>query len=148
MEFLYPEKRIGYEKVRHLMLAVIKYLCAPVRMFTLSRIRIFICTCSVKKSKTVCIFREMCRYPVKNYPNSFAVHIIHKIHKVLRSTVSGCRSIISGYLISPRAVKGIFRYSHQLDMGISHMLYIFCKFMCKLPVIKKSVLCSVILLLP
>ena len=42
----------------------------------------------------------------------------------------------------------IFRYSHQLDMGISHMLYIFCKFMCKLPVIKKSVLCSVILLLP
>ena len=65
-----------------------KYFRTPVRMFSLARICILIYAASVKISQSVCVLREMCRYPVKYYTYSFVMKIIHKVHKVLRTSVS------------------------------------------------------------
>lgn len=88
MKSVYPEKRISYKEVADLILLVIKYLRTPVRMFSLARICILIYAASVKISQSVCVLREMCRYPVKYYTYSFVMKIIHKVHKVLRTSVS------------------------------------------------------------
>ena len=60
------------------------------------------------------------------------MEVIDHPSKILRRTVTGRRSIISGHLIAPGAVKRIFRNSHQFDMRIAHLFDIgterFCKF--------------------
>ncbi len=41
MILFHPEQRIGYEEIFHLIHLIVEDLCSPVRMFSLSRIRIF-----------------------------------------------------------------------------------------------------------
>ena len=64
MIFFNPEQSIGNEEISYLVLAVVKYLGAPVGMFAESGIGMLIKACSVKLCKSVCILGEMCRYPV------------------------------------------------------------------------------------
>ena len=89
-------------------------------MLSLSRILVFIQCCTVKTSQSKLILRKMCRYPVQNNANAMIMHIIHKIHEVRRCTVSGCRSIIAGYLIAPGTIKRMLRKTDQLHMRITH----------------------------
>ena len=58
-------------------------------------------TAAVKFRKSMRILRKMRRYPVKNNSYSILMKLIHKVHKVLRRSISRCRSIIACYLISP-----------------------------------------------
>ena len=101
MEFLNPEKCIGDKEVGYLISAIIKYLCSPLGMLTFSRIGVLILTAAVKFRKSMRILRKMRRYPVKNNSYSILMKLIHKVHKVLRRSISRCRSIIACYLISP-----------------------------------------------
>ena len=148
MELINPEHSIGNKEIRYLILAVIKYLSSPIRVFALSWICIFIYTASVKVRKPMCIFWKMCWYPVKYYTNILAVHIIHKIHKILRTSVSCCWCIISCNLITPWTIKRILGNSHKLYMCISHIWYILGKVWCYITVIHITVLCTIFLLLP
>ena len=88
MELVHPEHSVGNKEIRHLILAIIKHLGSPVRMLSLAWIRIFIDTAAIKISKSMGIPWKMSRNPVKNNANSLAVHIIHKIHEILRSSIS------------------------------------------------------------
>ena len=66
---LHPVKGICDQEVLNLRASVIINLGTPVRMFSLSRICVLIHCGSVKVRKTMGIFREMCRYPVKDNSN-------------------------------------------------------------------------------
>ena len=63
------------------------------------------------------------------------MHIIHKIHKVIRCPIAAGRTIVSGHLISPGLIQGMLHHRHQLHMGVTHFLYIFRQANCDLPVI-------------
>ena len=85
---LHPEKCVRNKEVLHLRSSVIINLCAPVRVLSLSRIFMFIHSRSVKVCKTVRVFREMSRNPVKNDADFLSVQIIHQVFEILRCSVS------------------------------------------------------------
>ena len=66
MELLDPVKSICNKEVFHLIFAEIKNLGPPVRMLSLSGIRILITAGSVKLRQTMGILREMSRNPVQD----------------------------------------------------------------------------------
>ena len=80
----------------------------------------------------------MCRNPVKDHADPMLMHIVHKIHKILRSAISRSRRIITGHLVSPGAVKRMLHHRHQLNMRIPHFGYILRKHHRKLTVIVKT----------
>ena len=125
MVMLDPEQRISDQEVPHFRFSIVKDLRAPVRMLTLSRVRIFISRGSVKISESVGISREMSRYPVKDDTDLIAVQIIYHIRKVFRCSIPGRRCIVPGHLVSPGSVKRMLCHSHQLYMGIAHLFHIF-----------------------
>ena len=134
MALLHPVKGIGDQEVLDLRTTIIIDLGSPVRMLTLSRICMFIYSCSVKIGKSMGIFREVGRYPIKNNAYLLTVKIINKIFEILRSSITGCRCIIAGYLISPGTVKRMFGNTHKLNMCIPHLFNILGKLRCQFSV--------------
>ena len=101
MELLDPEQSICREEVCHLIAAIVKYICAPVRMLSSSWIRMLIERHPIKTSKSVRIPRKVCWHPVEDNTDSLAVHIINEIHKIYCITISAGRCIIIGNLVAP-----------------------------------------------
>ena len=65
------------------------------------------------------------------------MEIIHEITEIIGGAVAGGGGEITGHLIAPGAIKGIFQKTHDLHMGISHFFYIVGKLFGKLPVGKE-----------
>ena len=101
MTLFNPVECIGNQEVFDLRTAIVINLGSPVRMFSLSRIFMFIYCCTVKICEALCIFRKMCRYPVQNNSNLITVQIIDHILEILNRTITGGWCIISCDLISP-----------------------------------------------
>ena len=140
MKIFKPKQCIGNQKVLHFILTVIEYLCSPVRMFSLLRICIFKCRCSVKVCKSMCISWEMCRNPVKNHSDFVLMKIINHICKIFRCSVARSRRIIACYLISPGTVKRMLCNPNQLNVSIAHLFHILCNLTGKLSVIIESLI--------
>ena len=66
MVFFYPVESIADKEVFYFIFAVIKDLCAPVRVLAFAWILVFKKRMSVKISQSMGIFREMGRNPVKD----------------------------------------------------------------------------------
>ena len=107
-------------------------------MLSFSRICVLIQTGSVKLCQSVCISWEMRRNPVKNNTDFMFVQIVYQICKVLRRSITGSRCKVSGYLIAPGTIKRILGDSHQLNVSISHLFYIFGQFHCQFTVCIES----------
>ena len=142
--FLDPEQRVGDQEILHFILAVIKNFCPPVRMLAFSGVCILICGGSVKVSQPMGVLWEMGWHPVKDHTDLILMHVIYKILEIFRRSVPGRRGIIPCYLVSPGTVIGMFRYAHQLHMGVPHLFDIVCQRMSQLPVVIESVLIPVI----
>ena len=137
MILLRPVKRIGNQEVGHLRTSVVVNQSTPVRMRALAGIPVLINTGSVKAGQSIGIPREMSRNPVQNHADSLTVHIIHKVHKIIRRSVTAGRCIVAGYLISPGSVQRMLHHRHQFYMGIAHALNIFSQTRRNLPVVIK-----------
>ena len=57
-------------------------------MLALSGVCIFVEGCAVKSCKTVLVFGEMSKHPVKNHADSCSVTAVNKFHKVVGSAKS------------------------------------------------------------
>ena len=137
MILLSPVKCIGNQEVCHLRTTVVINQSTPVRMRALAGILVLINTGSIKAGQSIGIPREMSRNPVQNHADSLTVHIIHKVHKIIRRSVTAGRCIVASYLISPGSIQRMLHHRHQFYMGISHALYIFSQTGRNLPVIVK-----------
>ena len=134
---LCPVQGIGNQEVFHLRPAVIVDQSAPVGMAALPGIQMLIQAGAVKGCQSKGVSREMGGHPVQNHADSLAVHIVHKIHEVLRGAVPGRRRIISRHLVTPGFIQRMLHDRHQLHMGISHILHVPGKHRGDLPVIVK-----------
>ena len=135
MVFFCPKQCIGYKEILYLGTSVIVDQSSPVRMHTLPGVQMLIKAGSVKGSQSERILREMGRHPVQDHADSLLMHIIHKIHKVLRGSVPAGGRIITGHLIAPGSIKRMLHNRHQLYMSVSHLFNIFCQHGRDLPVI-------------
>ena len=100
----------------------------------LSRIQVLIEAGSVKAGQTEGILRKMRRHPVQNHADSLLMHIVHKIHEVLRCTVARRGCVVSGHLITPGFIQRMLHDRQQLHMGIAHLFYIRSKHRSQLPI--------------
>ena len=85
---------------------------------------------TVKPSQSMGILGEMRRHPVNDHTDALMVHVIHKAHEVRRRTITGCRCVVAGHLISPGRIIGMFHDGHQLHIVITHFLHVFGKLKC------------------
>ena len=137
MVLVRPEQRIGNQKIGYAGTAVIVYQSAPMGMGALPGVHVFIDAGAVKHSHSIGIPWEMGRHPVKYDADSLSMHIVHKVHEILRSTVTAGRGIIPCYLITPGFIQRMLHHRHELHMGVSHILYVFRQPWGQLPVIIK-----------
>ena len=105
------------------------------RMRTLTWIIVLIQAGAVKTAKPKGITRKMSRYPVKDHADPLLMHIIHKIHEILRCAIAGSRCIIPSHLISPGTVERMLHDGKQLDVGIAHLFHIICDHRSQLAII-------------
>ena len=82
-----PELSRAHQEGSDLVSTVVKNLRAPLFMFALSRVGIFVARLAVKIGKTVRISREVSRNPVKNDTDTVLMALIDKIHKIVRRSV-------------------------------------------------------------
>src|ERR1700688_5242772 len=72
---------------------------------------------AVEVRQTVGIGREVRRYPVENHGDAVLVQVIDQIHEILRRAVARCGSEITGGLISPGTIEGMFHHRQEFDVG-------------------------------
>src|SRR5690606_16287694 len=94
-------------------------------MVSPSAIRMLIKMRTIKKAKAVRIFGKMGRYPVQDHPDPILVEGIYQKLKFLRFSETGSWRKITGQLIAPGGIIGIFHNGHKLYMGEVHPLHIF-----------------------
>ena len=82
-----PEFGRAHQEGSDLVPTVVKDLGAPLLMFALSRVGVFVAGLAVKVGKTVCVSREVGRNPVENDTDTVLVALIDKIHKIVRCAV-------------------------------------------------------------
>ena len=148
MIHIIPVECISYQEVLHLGLSVIKNLRSPVRMLSETRIRVLVACFAVEIGKAMGIFWKMCRHPVQNHTDSGIVQDIHHFHKVLRTAVARSRCKVARNLIAPGAVKGVLRNTHELHMGVAHIVAVFRKISPRLLIADEAVSFGISLALP
>ena len=88
MALFHPVKGIGDQEILHFRAAIIIDLRSPVRMFSLSRVCMFINSCSVKVHQSMGILRKMGRYPVQDNTDLMLMEIIDHIFEILRCSIA------------------------------------------------------------
>ena len=119
-----PEGSAAHQEAQHLVAAEVKDSSAPVGVFVFQRIRIFIAESTVKLIQAVGVFGEVGGNPVQNHSDAGFVALVDEIHKSMGSAVPGGGGKVTGDLIAPGGLVGIFSDGHQLDVSVTHLLHI------------------------
>src|SRR5690606_18438473 len=122
MVLIQPKYGIADQKGPHLVPSVIKDQAFPIGVVAPSPIGMLIKVGSIKKTKTVGIFRKMGRHPIQDHPYAPLMELIDQQFKVLWLAKTGGWCKIPCYLISPRRVKGVFHDRHELNVGKAHFI--------------------------
>ena len=124
MVLLNPEQRTGYQEAFHFRHTKVEHHGAPLFMLTAAGVGVLIAGGAVKHVQAVSILGEVGGHPVQDHTDTGRVQLIHKLHKVVRGTVTAGGGKVTADLIAPAAVKRIFRNGQQLHMGIAHIFNI------------------------
>src|SRR4029079_1784947 len=103
------------EKRPHLVPAVVEDQRAPVLMFSLARIGMFVERRAVELGEAVAIFREMAGNPVQNHAQPVTMTLIDEIAEIVRRAEPAGWRKKADHLIPPRAGKRMLHHRHQLD---------------------------------
>ena len=101
VKFPYPVECVGYEEAPDLALAVVKGLCAPLRVFGQQRVGGFVQRGAVKAFKAEAVLRKMRRDPVQNDADTVDMHGVNKIAEVVRTAIAAGGGVVAGHLIAP-----------------------------------------------
>ena len=121
---LRPVQGVGDQEILHLGTAVIVDQRSPVGVAALAGIEMLIQAGAVEGRQPEGIPRKMSRHPVQDHADALAVHIIHKIHEILRRAIARGGRVVACHLIAPGLVQRMLHDRHQLHMGIAHILHI------------------------
>ena len=61
-------------------------------------------------------------HPIENHPDAALMEQVNQEHQILGRAVAARRRIVTGRLVTPRAVKGMLHEGKELDMGEAHPL--------------------------
>ena len=132
--FLRPVDGVGDEKALHLVAADVKAACAPGLVLHAILTLKFVERCAVEFVQPVFILREVGGDPVEDHADPRAVCRVDQCHEVVRRAEARGRRIVAADLIAPRAVEGMLRHRHQLDVRVTHVADVGNKLVGKLTV--------------
>ena len=124
MVFVQPAERASDQEIADFITSEIEDIRAPVELFALPGVGMFIQRRTVETPQRKRVFREMRRHPVEDHPDPVPVHGIDEISEILRRAVPCGRRIKTAHLIAPRLVQRMFAHRQQFHMGITHFLHI------------------------
>src|ERR1700730_1359632 len=97
MVFVEPEQSVCDQEVPNFAPPEVKNECAPIAVFALPRISVFVKTCTVKLSQPESILGEVTRNPVQDDSDSLLVTAIDEMAKFVRiSKTARWRGITGG----------------------------------------------------
>ncbi len=116
VEGLEPVQRVGQQEVADFVPAVIEDERAPVLMFALTGIGMFVQRGPVEARESVRVLREVSGHPVENHADTGEMTGIHKRAKFIRRAESTRRRKKSGDLVAPRRIVRMLHDGHQFDV--------------------------------
>jgi hypothetical protein len=122
--FLEPEERVRQQEVAHFVPAVVEDQRAPVAMFALTRIGVFVQRRAVELRQAVSVLREMPRDPVENHPEAGLMAGVDEQLEILGRTETAGRREKSEDLIAPRSGERVFHHRQQLDVSEAHLRHV------------------------
>ena len=94
---------------------------------------------AIEVSQGMAIRREVRRHPIQNHTDSSLVQVIHKIHEILRRSVTTRRREIPGGLIAPRTIERMFGHGQQFHMREAHARDVIRKLRRDFPVAQRTI---------
>src|ERR1700730_1319113 len=107
MVFIEPEKSVCDQEVAYFAPTEVEDQRAPVAVFSLPRIGVFVKPGSVKFSQSKGVLGEMARNPIQNNSNVLLVATIDEMTKLVRIPKTTRWRIVPGDLVTPGTVKWI-----------------------------------------
>ena len=140
VELVYPVKRARNEKRAHLGLAVVEGHRAPLRILRAERIGRLVKRRAVEVGQAELVFGIMRRHPIKNDADSALVQLVDEIAEVVGHAIARRGRKVTGNLVAPRQVEGVFANAHELYMRVAHEGCIFSQVVRVLAVVQIAVL--------
>lgn len=119
-----PEDGVADEEVSYFIAVEVEDLGAPVRVFSLAGVLVFIETGPVVAGQSPGISREMGRHPVDDDADAGLVEGLDKFHEIAGCAVPRGGGEVARCLIAPGTVKRMFRDGQEFDVGEAHILHV------------------------
>jgi hypothetical protein len=106
-----------HSRAIHVVLVQPEKSIAPVGIFSLARIGLFVQVCAIEIRQAGFILGEVGPYPIQNHANAALMQMIHQAHKVGRfsEAAGGCK--IPRRFIAQRTIERMFGDRKEIDVG-------------------------------
>ena len=122
MVLLDPEQRAGHQEALHLIHAIVEHHGTPFLMLAAAGVGILVAGLTVEHVQAVAVLGEVGGHPVQDHADTSLMELVHKGHEIMGRAVAAGGGKITGDLIAPGSVKGIFGDGQQLHVGVAHFL--------------------------
>ena len=109
-------------------------------MLAAARIGVFIQRGAVETRQPVRVLGKVRRHPVEQYADAVLVTYVHEIAEIVRAAIAAGRREITGGLVTPGGVIGMFCHRQQLNVREAHVRDIVHQAVGQLPVGEKFAL--------
>ena len=117
VEFPQPVQRGGRQKVAHLVAPEVEDKRAPVRVFALPRVRVFVERGAVEACQRMIVLGKMRRHPIQDHPEAALVGAVDQRPEFVRRAESRRRREITCALVPPGAAERMLGHRQQLKVG-------------------------------
>ena len=132
---LEPEGGGGEQEALHLAPAIVEDLGAPGVVLPLAGVGVLVAGGAVELVEPVGVLAEVGGHPVEDDADAVLVHVVDKVHEILRGAVAGCGGVVAGALVAPAGVKGVLGDGQKLDEVEAHVLDVRGKLTGQVPVV-------------
>src|SRR6266536_2692870 len=119
-----PEERIADEKIAYFIAAIIKNERAPILLFALAWVQVFVEMGTVEFSQRVSVFWKMRRHPVHDHADAGLMTFVDKMAEVVGRTEAARRRIVICDLITPRSFERMLGNRQQLNVRVAHLHHV------------------------
>src|SRR5262245_1843555 len=107
MIFVEPKECVSSQEIAHFVAPEVKDEGAPILVFALPRIGMFIEMRAIKFRERVGVLWKMCRNPIHDHADAGAMTRIDEMAQLIWSSETAGRRVIVRHLITPRAFEGM-----------------------------------------
>ena len=105
-------------------------------MEPLLRIGVFVQGRAVEAAEGMPVGREVGRHPIDQYADARLMAVVDEVHEVVRRAEPTGGGEVTGRLVTPGTLEGVFGQRHQLQMRVTHLMSVVDKLMGQFAVVE------------